>query len=161
MGAKILLIISDENSIGYGLPAYLRASALLERNIWTFKRRFKISQGSKCLIYIAGKRQNHGRVVASCTLASSRKPFSEYKANVSRDFILAYSPKYFVELKDVHMIDGAPQITKIRSKLSFISNPNSKSWGASLMGSVRYLSDRDFQILTGLSTSDSNPEHQD
>ena len=144
-----LLIAADNFTLAdKRVPAHIIATHRLNLRKWPIfagtRNRRVFKSGDDVLIYLAGKGELSGHVVAQTRIAAARpaKPHEE----IDPHNVLATAPVLVLELCEVRQLDPPVRIKSLLSRLSFVS-PGPR-WGAALMGGCRRLSAADYEVLT-------------
>lgn len=144
-----LLIIADEHpSLLSMMSAFDRAKELLKKNVWIFKRKHSINRGDVLLVYLSGKREYGGHVVADFIANSGIKYIEEYNGKISFVF-KEFNPEYFIRIKKARLFKKPVKLETVKNRLQFIPNPNHLKWGVALMKSLKEIDKVDYNLLKG------------
>jgi hypothetical protein len=129
------------------VPAIDIASNRLSERLWPLYRntrnRRSIEKGNRLCIYIAGKHEYSGSVIASCIVADVRNadvthlPFErDFLTDNATRFILLDGVKYFAPFSLYNKIENTEMMPV-----------NRKKWGVILIGGVRRISSEFFDSI--------------
>lgn len=147
----LLLIVKDEHPSLTALPSgYQKARLLMERRIWLLRRQpsdglFE-AQGN-FLIYVAGKRDNAGMVIGKGVFASAPLPLRASAIAVPAALVSEKDAQFYVRITRFTFFRSYFNLRAERHQLELVTSPNSKKWGASVMGAYRLLSEHDFRLI--------------
>jgi hypothetical protein len=150
--ACYILVASDVQRNMFSMPSGMElAMHRLNIRMWglnsstAFRR--KIKQGDKAIVYISGRRENAGHVVASCTFASDARPCSlKLRREIDDPKGIGYMmPEYYVKLSEINIFSRRPKIKTLACDLEFI--PDATQWWRYLQGGVRKLTLNDYRNI--------------
>jgi hypothetical protein len=126
------------------------AKALLDAGFWPLfegtRCRLMVRAGNKVLIYTAGQGKDSKRFIASATVSEVK--VWDRKLAVRCPIFLEGIPVSALILGDIQYFDSPRPISDVLDNLSFIP-ANRQKWGVAMMGGMRSIDARDYEILTG------------
>jgi hypothetical protein len=103
-------------------------------------------QGAHIAVYLSGKGEDCGKVMATAEVKSVRPWKRRDKFNYP--LMLEAEPGVLLELENVNYLDSPTVVRDCLDNISFIPANKSK-WGAAFMRSLRLIQRRDFELLAG------------
>jgi hypothetical protein len=143
----LLVKHADHTAAGAPIKALDAAMALLDAEMWPLWVRTPckdlVQPGDRIAVYLAGS--GNQVVVASATV-DAKQPWSP---SLARQYPLTLSgvPLLALRLGDIHRLAKPVSVVSNLARLEFIGQ-NKKKWGVRLMGGMRSVSARDYDLLT-------------
>jgi hypothetical protein len=151
----IVVTASDAVSMSLGVtPAYFVCRHRLNNNIWGFNLRTRckryISQGTKLIFYISGKRNFGNTFIAEAEVADFSYPFPRRDLSRYMDENKWYcdNPSYKIELENIRWFNKPVNIYDMKEKMEyFLSKKKIRNWGFYIQGGAFRISHNDYEII--------------
>ena len=146
------ILVATDSYFKGGASASAEEIALfrLSNKVWPLyngtRNKEVIEGGDRALIYVGGSKSRGGEIVASCTIKKIKRNVLT-NAKVDLDGVLTERPDALLTLSKIHKFKTGIEFRKILPKLE-CAPKNLKKWGIVLIGGVRRISSKDFNVLS-------------